>query len=140
MSDDMRLLDSKRIHDRKDICAGNILAIGFRVRRNVGRRIAASGKGQAAMGTREESHLRLPGPVISGKLVDEQYGGSGPGLLNMQHCPVERGNPRHPLLPAGYLVRPHILSLQANTFAASTNQLSTVRSKISAVRRTVRAC
>src|SRR4029077_9376022 len=120
MANDMRFFNSKSIHDCQHIPARNFLAIGFRVSRDVGRRIAACRKGYAAMEAREEAQLWLPAPVIAGKFVDEHHHSSGASLLNVEHRAVERGNSRHPPLPANSFVRSHILRLQANRFETRT--------------------
>jgi hypothetical protein len=47
------------------------------------------------MGSREEAHLGLPGPVIAGKLVNENHWSSMASLFYMKHRAVARSNPHH---------------------------------------------
>ena len=65
------LCDAERIHDRDDVAAGNVLTVAGRITRYVRRRIAARGKRDAAMRTREIAHLRFPRSIVAGELVDE---------------------------------------------------------------------
>jgi hypothetical protein len=61
-----------------------VLAVGGGIVRRVGRRVAARRVGDALVGPGEEPDLRLPAPVVSGELMDEQQRSAGPGDLGMQ--------------------------------------------------------
>ena len=62
---------SDRVGDRP------LLGVRLRVGGHVRRRVAAGRVGDAAIGRREEPHLRLPAPVVTGELMDEQQRRTG---------------------------------------------------------------
>jgi hypothetical protein len=76
-----------------------LLGVRLRVGGHVRRRVAAGRVGDAAIGPREEPHLRLPAAVVAGELVDEQERLALTGLLGMQlhavvgHDRWHRGSP-----------------------------------------------
>ncbi len=95
MADHVRALDAERIHDRDDVGTGDVLTVARRIAWHLRRRITARGKGDAAMRAREGAHLRFPGPVIAGELVDEHDGRACARLFIIKPGAVRAGDHGH---------------------------------------------
>jgi len=95
MSDDMRLVDAERVHQRDHVVAETVLAVAVGIFRNIRRQIAALAEGDAAMGAREMPHLRLPRTVVAGIFVHEDDRRTLAGLLMIQPHAIRCGDARH---------------------------------------------
>src|SRR5690606_15812904 len=73
MSHDVRPLDRKGVHEFDHIETSPVLLVQGRIGWHVRRWITARAEGDASMRSTEAPHLRLPGPVITGKFMDEDY-------------------------------------------------------------------
>ena len=71
-ADDMCVPGTGRVKDCDGVVDSTFLGVGRRVRRDVRGWIAARRVGDAAIRTREMTHLGRPAAVIARELVDEQ--------------------------------------------------------------------
>src|SRR5262249_39803269 len=78
----MGLLNLQSSHDGGDVVARLLPSIGRGFGRHVRGRIAASVVGDAVIGTREETHLRLPFAVVGAVFMDEDDRMAGARLLD----------------------------------------------------------
>jgi hypothetical protein len=70
--DDVGTIDPGGVQHGDRVGDGPRLGVGLEVARNVGRRIAAGGVGDAPVAPAEGAELRLPAAMVAGELVDEQ--------------------------------------------------------------------
>jgi len=83
-ADHVRLADLEAVEHSDRVGDRPLLGVRLRVGGHVRRGVAAGRVGDAAIGRREEPHLRLPAPVVAGELVDEQERLALAGLLGVQ--------------------------------------------------------
>ena len=95
MTNNVRFVDAKPIHDRHDIVASDVLTVAGRIFRYVRGRIAARGKRNAAMRTREITHLRFPRAIVAGEFVDEDDRSAGASLFAIKLSAVGCGDLGH---------------------------------------------
>src|SRR6202008_984257 len=85
-ADDMRVVDTKPVHDGSDVIDRTLPAVGDRILGNVPRRIAAGVVGDATISAREVANLVFPLPEIGSQLMYENDRITVAVLFNMQPC------------------------------------------------------
>ena len=95
VTDDVRLVDTERVHHRDHVVTGEVLRVAGRVGGYVRGWISALTVGDAAMLAAEMAQLRFPAAIVAGILVNEDDRRARPDLFHVELYAVGGGNSRH---------------------------------------------